>query len=80
MALTHVAKEAIWIQQFLGNILSPPSIPHTILSNNQGALALAANPTFHAWTKHIHIRQHFIRECVNNGDIELNYIPTADQV
>jgi hypothetical protein len=80
MALTHAAKEAIWIQQFLGDILSPRSIPHTILGDNQGALALAANPTFHARTKHIRVRQHFIRECVDNGDVELDYIPTADQV
>jgi hypothetical protein len=80
MALTHVSKEAIWIQQFLGDVLSPPSVPHTILGDNQGALALAANPTFHARTKHIRVRQHFIQECVDNGDVELDYVPTGDQV
>ena len=35
---------------------------------------------FHAHTKHIRVHQHFIRECVNEGSIELDYVPTADQV
>jgi hypothetical protein len=47
MALTHAAKEAIWIQGFLGDVLSSPTIPHTILGDNQGALALAVNPAYH---------------------------------
>lgn len=38
------------------------------------------NPTFHARTKHIRVRQHFIRECVEAGDVELEYVPTGDQV
>jgi hypothetical protein len=80
MALTHVAKEAIWIQGFIGDVLRPPSIPTTILGDNQGALALAVNPAFHACTKHIRVRQHFIRDCIYDGDVALEYIPTADQI
>src|SRR5260221_8771060 len=80
MALTHAAKEALWIQEFLYNVSYPPIFPTTILGDNQGALALVVNPTFHARTKHIRVRQHFIRECVNEGSVELEYIPTADQV
>jgi hypothetical protein len=70
MALTHAAKEAIWIQQFLGDVLNRPSTPHTILGDNQGALALAVNPAYHAHTKYIRVGQHFIREC--NGDVILD--------
>src|SRR6266850_2355888 len=55
MALTHTAKEAIWIQQFLGDISFPSMIPTTILGDNQGTLALAVNPAFHARTKHIRV-------------------------
>jgi len=80
IALTHAAKEAIWVQQFLGDVLFPPYLRTTILGDNQGALALAVNPAFHARTKHIRVRQHFIRECVDAGDIDLEYIPTALQL
>src|SRR5258705_6897257 len=80
MALTHTAKEALWIQEFLYDVSYPLIFPTTILGDNQGALALAVNPTFHARTKHICVRQHFIRECVNEGSVELEYVLTADQV
>src|SRR5260370_39387745 len=80
MALTHAAKEALWIQEFLYNVSYPPIFPTTILGDNQGTLVLAVNLTFHAHMKHIQVHQHFICECINNGDIELNYVPMADQV
>ncbi len=74
MALTHAAKEALWIQEFLYNVNYPPIFPTTILGNNQGALVLAVNPAFHMHMKHICVCQHFIRECVNEGSIELEYV------
>jgi len=80
MALTHATKEGIWIQQFLGDVLFTTSIKMTILGDNQGTLALAVNPAYHTHTKHICICQHFIQECIENGDINLEYVPTADQV
>src|SRR5260370_17584852 len=80
MALTPPVKEAIWTQQFLGNVVLPSSIPTTLLGNNQGALALTINPAFHGCTKHIQVHHHFIRDCVTNQDIKLEYVPTADQV
>src|SRR5260221_2078835 len=60
MALTHAAKEALWIQEFLYNVSYPSIFPTTILGDNQGTLALAVNPTFHAQMKHICVHQHFI--------------------
>ncbi len=80
MAMMHATKEAIWIQQFLQDIWFPLPNPTTLLVNNQGAIALTSNPTFHAWTKHIGVHHHFIHEQVEDCDISLEYIPTNDQV
>ena len=71
MALMHAAKEAMWIRQFLS--FFGDMLPTVILGDNQGAMALAVNPAFHACTKHIQVRHHFIRECVESGDIDLEY-------
>src|SRR5260221_1362962 len=60
MAMTHATKEAIWI---------PLPNPTTLLVDNQGAIALASNPTFHARTKHISVHHHFICEHVEDRDI-----------
>src|SRR5258708_37090374 len=80
MAMTHTTKEAVWIQQFLQDIWFPLPNPTTLLVNNQGAIALTSNPTFHAQMKHIGVRHHFIRERVKDHNISLEYIPTNDQV
>ena len=80
LALTHSAKEAIWIQSLLDDLGIPFLGAMTLLGDNQGALALAINPTFHARTKHICVRHHFIRECVATGNIRLQYTPTNDQM
>ncbi len=76
----HAAKEGIWIQQFLGDVLFTTSVKMTILGDNQGTLALMVNPAYHAHTKHICVHHHFIQECIENRDIKLEYIPTGDQV
>jgi hypothetical protein len=41
---------------------------------------LAKNPVFHDRSKHIRIKHHFIRDCVEEGSIKTEFIPTADQL
>ena len=48
--------------------------------DNQSAIAIAKNPQFHNWTKHIKVRHHFIRDEVEQGELELEYIPTGEEV
>jgi hypothetical protein len=50
----------------------------TINADNQGSIALAKNPTFHARTKHIDIQYHFIRHHIEAENIFLQYCPTED--
>ena len=80
MAMMHASKEAIWIQSFLHDIHFPLSNPTMLLVDNQGAIALASNPTFHAWMKHTSVHHHFIHEQVEDWDILLKYVPTNNQV
>ena len=37
---------------------------------------MAKNLVFHAWTKHIEVHYHFIREKVLAGEIDLVYVST----
>jgi len=67
MAVTQATKEAIWLRFLISEILDRqyknlPSI--TIFADNQGCIALAHNPEYHAGTKHIDIEHHFVREKV----------------
>lgn len=80
IAETEAAKEAIWLRRLLQhfNYLGPITV--TIKGDNRGALALAKNPEFHARTKHIDIRYHFVRQKVEEGLVELEWTGTAANI
>jgi hypothetical protein len=46
-----------------------------IYSDNLGALNIAEDPTNYARTKHIDIRYHFIRDCINNNQLAVDHVP-----
>lgn len=78
VAATHAAREAIWLRHFIGEVFSPLTDPTTLHCDNQSAVAIATNGNFHARTKHIDIRYHFIRYVVEDKSIRLIYCPTDD--
>jgi hypothetical protein len=83
MALTQATKEAISLRFLLSEITDRqhkklPSI--TIFADNQGCIALAHNPEYHARTKHIDIQHHFVREKVDGGVVSQEYTPTGVMV
>jgi len=81
-ALTEAAKEAIWLQTLLTELgYSGDDIkPLLVYGDNTGSLAIAENLEHHQRAKHIDIRAHFIRQCIENGSVELSYIPTDQMV
>ena len=41
--------------------------------DNQSGIRLSKNPVLHDWSKHIDIRYHFLRDCVQRGTIQLEF-------
>ena len=80
IAQTHAAKEALWLRSFLWELHSAPDDLLILNCNNQGAIALAKDNKFHARTKHIDVRYHFIRKAVEDRKVAVQYIPTGDNV
>jgi Reverse transcriptase (RNA-dependent DNA polymerase) len=80
MALCQAAKEALWLQGLLTELGRNNNNPIPIFVDNQGCMALAKNPQYHQRTKHIDIQHHFIREKVENQQVELHYCPTEDMI
>ena len=77
-AQTHAAKEAIWLRRLLTEIFKSIDTPTTLFSNSKSAIALAQDGHYHAHTKHIDIRYHFIRYVIDAGTIKLVYCSTND--
>ena len=68
--MTEAMKEAIWHQELLDDL----GIDQDLLKINcdsMSAIYLAKNQVYHARTKHIDIRFHFVREILDEGDIVL---------
>jgi transposase InsO family protein len=80
MAQKNAATEGIWLRGLLEELTLRDNAPTTIWADNQGAIKLAKNPEFHRRTKHIGIQYHFTRECVENGEIKLVYVPSEEMI
>ncbi|KGO51188.1 Reverse transcriptase, RNA-dependent DNA polymerase [Penicillium expansum] len=83
IAQALAVQEARWLILLLNELrmqdhglLRKPVVIH---ADNTGAIALAKNPEYHARTKHIAVRYHFLRQEVSSGSVTLEYIPTQEQ-
>ena len=75
---THAVKEGVWLHHFVEEVFQPLANPTILYCDNQAAIALTKDRSFHTCTKHIDIRYHFIRFVVDSGSFLLLYCPTAD--
>jgi hypothetical protein len=82
IALTHASKDILWIHKLLTELahIISFSTPTTLFCDNQGAIQLSHDSTFHGHTKHIDVHFHFICQTVSSGHIILKYCPTSDMI
>ena len=78
IAMSELAKEGAWIRYLLEGLKykGQDLDPITLYGDNQGALSLAENPTFHRGSKYIAVCYHLIRQEVEESRLQLAYIPT----
>jgi hypothetical protein len=74
------ACQGVWLSHLLIDLLNTKVIAPLLYIDNKSALALTKNPMLHDRSKHIDIRFHYIRDCINNGVIETDFIRTGDQL
>ena len=79
-ALASTTSEILWLQQLLSDFDLPVSSPTLLFCDNQAAIHIASNPTFHERTKHIEIDCHFIREKVAAQVVKLMPIRSQHQL
>lgn len=79
MAATAASCQAIWLRKLLTQITGVQVQPVVLFVDNKSAIDLAKNPVFHGRSKHIDVRFHFIRECIENGDIVVKHVCSEEQ-
>ena len=78
MAASEAAKEGIYLRRFLGELGVAQAAPTEMGMDNQAAIAISYNPELHSRTKHIDRRHFFVRECVENLELRVPFVGTAD--
>lgn len=76
MSMVAAIQESIWLKRFECELL--PKSPKSIVLNcdNKSAIDFANNNSHSQRTKHIDIKDKFVRQNLNKRLIKLNYIPT----
>ena len=72
--------QILWMIQTLVDLKVTYTHPIPIHCDNTSAISVSKNPVLHSKTKHIPIKYHFLREQVSNRIVQLNYIPTKEQI
>jgi hypothetical protein len=80
VAAATTACQAVWLHRLLGELTSEEAHPPALMVDNQPAIALAKNPVLHDWSKHIDIKFHFLRDCVDGGQIVIEFVETGRQL
>ena len=70
LSLSEASKQAIWMGNLLQE-LSSEIFPIELRSDNKGAVDLSYTTLHHKRSKHIDIRHHFIKECVEQKKIDV---------
>lgn len=79
VALSSAAKEVLYLNQLLKEI--DINVKDVVLyCDNVSAQHIAKNEMYHARTKHIDIKHHFIRDVINKDQLKLDYINTNDNI
>jgi hypothetical protein len=74
------ATQRLLLSWLLGELLGSKVDVVELKVDSKSALSLAKNPAFYGRSKHIRIKYHFIRDCLEEGSIKTDHIPTTDQL
>jgi hypothetical protein len=80
IAVTHASKEALWLRSLIQQLFNVKLDATTLFCDNQSAIELTKDHQYHARTKHIDVRYHFIRWIVEQNSLKIIYCPTNDMI
>ena len=80
IAAATASCQGVWLARLLGELRGEEAGTVTLKVDNQSAIQLSRNPVFHDRSKHIDVKFHYIRECVEEGKVEVEPIDTKAQL
>ena len=80
LSCSHCARQILWLRNLFNELGYPQNDPTILLCDNSGTILASRDPQSHSRMKHIDIRHHFIRHCVNNNLIDLRHVPGTQNI
>ena len=78
-ALAHGLTEIIWIKRILQDLKIEINGTCNVFCDNQSTIRVAHNPVQHDRMKHVSIDRHYIKETLEQNNIQIPYIQSAEQ-
>jgi len=84
LALCEASKQAVWLDELIQRVTMLVTQsdnlvgPFYIKVDNSGCIEFAKNPVGHKRTKHVDIRNHFVRDAITTDKVILEHCPTDE--
>ena len=72
--------QLIWLERPLGELHLTTTNPMLLYYDNKATISIARNPIHHDRTKHVEVDRHFIKEKIEGGMLNVEYVPTRERV
>jgi len=74
------ACQGVWLSRLIAELKNEQVQKFRLLIDNKSAIELSKNPVHHERSKHIDTRYHYIRDCIEQGVVEVDHVRTGDQL
>lgn len=79
VGMSEASKAIMRFRQVLAAIRFPQNDPTIMFEDSNSAIKLAEGPSIKRKSKHILVREHYVRDLIQQGYVKLSKVPTAAQ-
>ena len=77
---SEATKQVVWLRKILEDMGEKQEMTTVYFCENKSAISMSKNSVFHSRTKHINLKHHYIREAVEDEEVQIRHIKTGDQI
>jgi len=74
------ANQVVWLRKVMAAVKIAQTGPTNLFCDNKAVIAIVKNPVLHDRTKHFKIKFHVIRQLQQEGEVEVQFCSTEEQV
>jgi hypothetical protein len=80
VSASTATSQAVWLRRIIEDFGEKQKEATPLLCDNKSAIAMSKNPVYHSRAKHIALKYHYIRDAVEENQVDIVYCNTEDQV